>query len=213
MHFVFSKESFFFKFFPIFKWAIYTLLAINVYLFFTEQTLVEGMDSLAWVILLLLFEWETSQLGKPYTSKLEKYAIHLLRLAAYVVIITSAVEYSSAEYLAENGPLDMYNSWIWLAVVVAIEYDVYFPGYYRKWEWWLRNALKAVMYMALLVIAAMWGMEDYEGAFLDFYDAVLWILCFFAIELNIFRFEEEIPYQEEVDANPELAEKFDELVQ
>lgn len=207
-----SKNSLFFKVFPFFKWTVYVLLGYNVYLFFTEQTFVEGMDSLAWVILLLLFEWETTQLDRPYFSKLEKYAIHGLRLAAYVVIVLSAVEYSSAEYLAENGPLDMYNSWIWLAVVVAIEYDVYFPGYYRKWEWWLRNALKVGLYASLFVIAALWGMEDYDGAWLDFYDAVLWILCFFAIELNIFRFEDAIPYQEEIEAHPELAEEFDDLV-
>ena len=27
-----------------------------------------------------------------------------------------------------------------------------------------------------------------EGALLDFYDAALWILCFFAIEMNLLRF-------------------------
>jgi hypothetical protein len=212
MHLVFAKTSWVYKVFPYFKWTVYVLLSINVYLFFTEQTLVEGIDSLAWVVLLLLFEWETSELGKPALSKWKKYGIHLVRLVAYVFVVVSAIEYSTASYIAENGRLDMYNSWIWLGVVIALEYDVYFPGYYRKWEWWLRNALKIVMYAALIVIALLWGMENYEGAWLDFYDALLWILCFFAIELNVFRFEEEIPFQEEVEANPELAKEFDEIV-
>ena len=61
------------KAFPYFKWTVFGLLGINVILFFTEQTFVEGLDSLAWLTLLLLFEWETSQLDKPYVSRWEKW--------------------------------------------------------------------------------------------------------------------------------------------
>ena len=46
------------------------------------QTIVEGMESLAWLVLLLLLEWETSQLDKDYSSLFEK-----LFLLSYIVII------------------------------------------------------------------------------------------------------------------------------
>ena len=67
-----TAQSFFRAAFPYFKWTVYGLLAVNIYLFFSNATVLEGLDSLAWVVLLLLFEWETSQLDKPYTAAIEK---------------------------------------------------------------------------------------------------------------------------------------------
>jgi hypothetical protein len=34
----------------------------------------------------------------------------------------------------------------------------------------------------------LWGLK---GDVLDFYDAFLWILCFFVVELNVLNFEEQ----------------------
>lgn len=92
----------------------------------------------------------------------------------------------------------MVNALTWLAVVAVIEYDVYMPGLYSRVEWIIRNGLKVVLYFALIVFAIMWGIE---GAVLDFLDAFLWIVCFFFIELNIIQFEDEIPYEEELEEN------------
>lgn len=188
------SSPFFRQAFPVFKWTVYGLLAINIVLFFMNETFVEGMDSLGWVILLLLFEWETSQLDRPYTSKWEKWGIHGGRVLAYLVILNSALGYTSPEYIAEEGRLDMWNAWTWIAIAVLLEYDVYSPGEYIRWEWYLRNTLKVVLYAALFIYAVAWGLA---GSWLDFYDACLWILCFFAIEMNVFTFEEEIPYADE----------------
>jgi len=52
----------------------------------------------------------------------------------------------------------------------------------------LFNAFKISFYIALLVIAVYWGISS---DWLDFYDASLWILCFFMVELNIFKYETE----------------------
>ena len=193
----FAKDSAVYSYYSYFKWSIYSLLAINIVLFFVHQTFTEGLETLAWVCLLLLFEWETTQLGKPYINNWEKYAIHAGRFIAYVGILYSAYDYMTPEYRAENGSLDMYNSLTWLGVVILLEYDVYAEGLYGRVEWIIRNALKVILYAALFVYAAIWG---YQGAFLDFYDAALWIICFFAIELNIFKFEDNLPYSEDAKA-------------
>jgi len=182
------------KAFPYVKWTVFSLLGINVVLFFTERTLVEGLDNLAWLMLLLLFEWETSQLDKPYVSRWEKWGIHAGRILAYGLILNSAVGYSAADYIAEHGPVDLWNALTWLAIVLLLEYDVYSPGEYARWEWYLRNGAKLVLYTALFVFALLWGLN---GEWLDTYDALLWILCFFAIEVNVLEFEEEIPYRDE----------------
>lgn len=187
--FVFSSDSFLAKIFPLFKWSVFGLLGINMALFFINQTAVEGIESLAWLVLLILFEWETSQLDKPYISALERYSIHTGRILAYILILYSTYAYTTPEYISENGSTDMYNAITWLLIVFLLEYDVYFPGVYKKWEWHLRNTLKIALYGALFAIAVWWWID---GEFFDFYDAVLWIVCFFFIELNVFIFEEEI---------------------
>jgi hypothetical protein len=84
----------------------------------------------------------------------------------------------------------------WIGIVLLLEYDVYSPGEYSRWEWYLRSGAKLVLYAALFVFALLWGLE---GAWLDTYDALLWILCFFAIEVNVLEFEDEIPYRGETD--------------
>ncbi len=85
--------------------------------------------------------------------------------------------------------LDLANSMLWLLVCASIAYDIYAPGDYGGAEWRARNAVKMALYMALVAIAVTWGVE---GAWLDFYDAALWILCFSVVELNIFEFEEAV---------------------
>ena len=196
----FAKDSFFAKAYPFFKWMVYGLLGMSMVFFFLEQTIVEGMESLGWLLLLLLFEWETSQMDQPYISAWEKHGIFVGRLLAYAVILHSVYEHATPAYIAEHGALDMYNAGTWLLVVLALEYDVYFPGEYHRLEWLLRNLIKSSLYIALFLYAVIWGME---GELLDFYDAVLWILCFFFIELNILRFEDDIPYAEDLEQQGE----------
>lgn len=185
--------------FPWFKWTVFSLLAVNILLFLLTETITEGLDSLAWVVLLLLFEWETSQMDKPYVSKWERWGIHGGRIAAYGLILWTAVEYSSAAYIADKGVLDMWNAWTWIVIVLVLEYDVYAPGQYGRWEWYLRNAVKVTLYAALFVYALLWGLA---GSWLNFYDAFLWILCFFVIEMNVATYEEQIPYADEADPLP-----------
>ena len=45
--------------FRAFKWSVYGLLALNTVLFLLYETLVEGLDSLGWLVLLGVLERET----------------------------------------------------------------------------------------------------------------------------------------------------------
>jgi hypothetical protein len=64
--------------FILFKYTIYTLLAINIYLFSINGTFTETIDTAAWMVILALFEWETISLKEEYSGMLEKIAIALL---------------------------------------------------------------------------------------------------------------------------------------
>lgn len=178
------------RLFPWFKWTVFSLIGLNVLLFFTRETFTEGLDSLAWLSLLLLFEWETTRVDRPGTSPHRKALPHAGRILAYVMIFYSALDYSSAAYAAAHGRLDTWNSWTWIAIVLVLEAEVRFEHHYSRAGWLLRNSIKTVLYGALFVYASLWGLQ---GEWLDCYDALLWILCFFAIELNLV--EAEAPRQ------------------
>jgi len=186
------------KIFPYYKWSVYTLLGVNMLLYaFFEGNYDAAIENLTWIVLLLLFEWETSQMDKPYVSALEKYGLRVFVLICYVVILISAIDYSSDRYIERYGTLDAWNAWTWLLVVALLEYDVYAPGLYSRIEWILRNGAKAILYSALITYAVLWGFRE---DILNFWDAFLWIMCFFSIEMNVLKYEEEQPYEDEVPA-------------
>lgn len=171
------------KQFLLFKWSVYTLLAINVFLYFMESKITESIDTLSWVIIIGLYEWETTSLDKMYANKLEMYAITFFRILAYSILVYCAYDY----YLDEKW-LDLANSLTWFTVCATLEYDVYFPGNYDSSEWKIRNYIKISLYSLLFTYMVLWLIE---GRALDFYDAFLWLLAFIVIELNIFGFEQK----------------------
>jgi len=134
-------------------------------------------------------------MDKPYVNKLEKWGLRIGVIICYIIILISAIDYSGQRYISEYGTLDAWNAWTWLLVVVLLEYDVYAPGLYSKVEWFLRNGAKTILYIALITYAVIWGFRE---DILNFWDAFLWIACFFSIEMNVLKYEEELPYEEEV---------------
>ena len=168
------KQATYQSIYTVVKYVIYSLLAANIYVFFRHATFHEGLDCLGWLLLLAVFEWETGFAGA--TTPARKYLLLALELLAYSLIF-----YALAHYYMDESWLDLANALTWLALVASIEWDLH-----RKSEaqpaW--HRILKVVLYTALLLIAALWGIT---GDALNFYDALMWILCFFCIELNLLR--------------------------
>ena len=169
----------------LFKYTVYSLLIINVWLLFraagNDQFVpYKAIDQVGWLLILGVFEWETRQpvtnasrrrmLGWPLCVELLGYACALFALA---------------NYLHDRNWLDVVNSLVWLAISVTIWLDILRPVAAVTSAHRRRYIAKLGLYSATFVCAALWGVE---GARLDFYDAALWILCFFAIEMNLLRF-------------------------
>ena len=167
--------------FILFKYMIYALLTFNIYLFAINGTFTETIETAAWVVILALFEWETYHLNEEHWSFIEKGIISILSFFGYSVVL-----FSCYSYFIEAEWLDFINSLTWIFVILVLQYDIYFPGHYAKSEWTVRNILKFTLYGALFMFAVIWGIQ---GEALDFYDAFLWILSFFVIEMNVFNFE------------------------
>lgn len=86
--------------------------------------------------------------------------------------------------------VDVINSAVWLLVVLVLEIDVRLQEHDRLRGIALTasNAIKSVLYSALLLAAIYWGVK---GDFVDFWDAFLWLVAFVFIELNIFEWRHE----------------------
>ncbi|WP_322994207.1 hypothetical protein [Castellaniella sp.] len=142
-------------------------------------------------MLLGSFEYETSSPSEEYSSPIEKYVLLALQITGYTLAIYASWSY----WQAELWP-DFINTLAWLGVCAAIAYDVHAPGEYGGLEWRIRNVVKGGLYTVLLAVALWWA---YDGlvvdrsahGLLELYDALLWIVCFGVIELNIFANEAE----------------------
>jgi len=167
--------------FPLFKWLVYALLAANVVLYGMHGTVNEQLDTAAWVVLLLLFEWET---GGWRLGPRGRVVVHATRLLASLAVVTAC-----AAYAAQREWLDFANALAWLGVVVALELEVRVPPTRRRFHL-ARRALAFGLYAALTAFLVAWlliGIAERDaGAWLDAWDAALWLLAFAAIELNVF---------------------------
>ena len=113
------------RIFQFFKYSVYALLTINIYLFFIEEwaamahrfsdglyieDIIEGfaatIDTTAWVVLLLMFELETYVLDDRHFTKRVTWSLHGLRAICYVFIIYSFYGYlSKLLFLNGSGPM------------------------------------------------------------------------------------------------------------
>jgi hypothetical protein len=262
------------RIFQGFKYAIYALLTLNIYWFFNEEFAAAGLqfndgvaltriieayaatiDTLAWVVLLLLFELETYVLHDHHLTKPVVWTLQTVRVISYTFIVyafygyinnltvfndavplagvsdlcalvdhwsysTNLDEYVAitsancksfssatvffqlsgmlavidAQGLADSKALawiDVINAAAWLLVVLVLEIDVRlqerkcFAGAALKTS----NAMKVLLYLLLLLAAIYWGVN---GNFLDFWDAFLWLVAFFFIELNVVEWRHEV---------------------
>lgn len=168
--------------FVVFKWSVYALLALNVVLYGAHGTVNEQLDTAAWVVLLLLFEWETggwslASRGRPF--------VHVLRALAGATVVWTCVGYAR-----DGAWLDFANALAWLGVLAALELEIRVPPSRRRLHRG-RLAVLALLYATLLALMLAWlamGLRDVAnaGAWLDAWDALLWLVAFVAIELNVF---------------------------
>lgn len=169
--------------FSTFKWSVYALLAANVWLYAQHGRVTEWLDTAAWFLLLMLFEWETAG-GR--IARRARTALHGLR-----VLASLAIAVACAGYALEAEWLDFANQATWLAVVALLELEVRVPAE-RTSLHRLRRLLAGACYAALFAFLLAWVGAAPTGAepgqsLLDAWDAALWLVAFVAIELNVVR--------------------------
>jgi len=93
------------------------------------------------------------------------------------------------------------NAGTWLIIVVLLEAEVWMQlkDMLTARLMSVSKYLKGFFYLLLFLCAAYWG---FEGSFLDFWDAFLWLVAFIFIEMNIFQWHEETVEAQESEFSP-----------
>ena len=86
--------------------------------------------------------------------------------------------------------VDVINAGVWILIVVILEVDVRLQehGRFEGAALNFSNGLKFIFYSILFLAAIYWGIK---GDFVDFWDAFLWLLAFFFIEMNVVEWRHE----------------------
>ena len=182
------------------KAAVFALLVLNAGIYLAFGTFSDGLDSIAWLTLLALFELETGRkkLGRtPFLSNThsvvrggkeasEKVCVPFSTVAvvhAIRLICVAAIGIAAAGYLYNSEWLDAANSGLWIAVVALLEVGVRRPAAVAAQRARF-TAAAATLYAGLLAVVLAWL---WRGEWFDAYDAALWLMGFATIEMNVLR--------------------------
>jgi hypothetical protein len=159
--------------YPWLKALVIALLACNTAVYVASGTLSEAFDSAAWLALLASFELETGFSGR-FSEGRATAVLRGVRLAAAAAILAAAIG-----YVRGNDWLDAINLGLWIAIVILLELDVRAerarPGF---------MAITLMLYAGLAVLVVAWA---WRGEWFDAYDALLWLIAFFTIEINVLK--------------------------
>ncbi len=196
------------RLFQLFKYVVYAFLAMNVYWFFVEEyaaaplrypngvglanlqeTYTATIDTLAWVILLLMFELETSVLEDKQFTKAVSWTLHGLRAACYVVIVLAFVGYidvvvfnSGAELLAGVSSACALPPGEWSWATTLGEYTVITAANCAEWS----NATEFFKFPDAAAIVDGTGLTDIiRLAWVDVINAGVWILVVILLEIDV----------------------------
>jgi hypothetical protein len=163
--------------YPCFRAALVALLAWNTAVYLWSGTRSEALDSTAWLVLLLSFELETGRGERRIGPRVALFA-RACRLGAAAALVAATIG-----YVGEKEWLDAINMGLWVAVVALLDIQVRHPGIAARRRR-VFTAAAAVLYSALAALVLAWA---WRGEWFDAYDALLWLIAFAAIEMNIFR--------------------------
>jgi hypothetical protein len=159
--------------YPKFKLVIVALITLNAVIYAIVDTLTSAVDALAWLVLLVLYELEANGAAPMAENTLHRIRNVLIAVIALVFV----------SYVHDSEWLDVVNSALWFALIALLELEVRWPDKvfkYRQGYWWAT----VTVFAGLVAMVITWA---WHSAWLDVYDATLWIVAFASIEVDIFQ--------------------------
>lgn len=104
--------------------------------------------------------------------------------------IKAVVDQAGLQDIRALAWVDVINACVWILIVLILEFDVRMQerGILEGAALKSSNVIKFVLYSILFLAAVYWG---FKGDFVDFWDAFLWLVAFFFIEMNVVEWRKE----------------------
>lgn len=196
------------KIFQLFKYSVYALLTLNIYLFFVIEwaasphrfadgiilfdiieAYVATIDTAAWVILLLMFELETYVLDDRHFTKRVTWTLHGLRAFCYIFIVYAFYGYlTKLIFLSGSGPLPNVSD-ICSLVDGQWAYAVDFDEYATLTA---ANCASFSTANAFLQFPGLFAAVDQAGltdiirlAWVDVINSAVWLLVVLVLEIDV----------------------------
>jgi hypothetical protein len=157
------------------KALLFALLAIDTGWFAWSGATSKAIDAAAWLTLLALFDVEARLAARPRHRRID-LTLQALRLAAAAGVIAATLR-----YVFEDNVLDTINSALWIGVVVLLETQLRFPALAARART-LFGGIALLLYGGLAVLVAVWA---WRAEWFDAYDALLWLVAFALLELEV----------------------------
>ena len=159
--------------YPKFKLALVVLLTLNATIFAMVDTLISAVDALVWLALLVLYELEANSAAPMAENTLKRIRNVLIAIISLVFV----------SYVHDSEWLDVVNSALWFVLIILLELEVRWPDkvYQYRQSYWLSTV---TVFAGLIAMVIAWA---WQSAWLDVYDAILWIVAFGSIEVDIFQ--------------------------
>lgn len=195
--------------FQLFKYTVYALLTLNVYLFFAVEwaaashrfvngvaleDIIEGfaasIDTAAWVVLLLMFELETYVLSDEQFSRRVTWTLHGIRATCYAFIVYAFYGYvSKLLFLFDAVPLANVSDLCslvanqWAYAVDFDEYEVITAANCAT----VSTATSFFQLSGLTAVVDALGLRDITRlAWVDVINSAVWLLVVMVLELDVF---------------------------
>lgn len=148
-------------------------LLINAIVFLARGEFNDSFDSLAWIVLMVLYEIETGRIAGFQTAKIK---LAWVRQCAVLTVVLAELS-----YLWEGAWLDGVYSLLWLMVVALFEFEsrcqdkvVAHPQLFRL--------IGAGLTLGMIGVIGAWL---FDRAFFNAYDGLIWSLAFLIIDLDL----------------------------
>jgi len=196
------------KIFQLFKYSVYALLTLNIYLFFVIEwaasphrfadgiilfdiieAYVATIDTAAWVILLLMFELETYVLDDRHFTKRVTWTLHGLRAFCYIFIVYAFYGYlTKLIFLSGTGPLPNVSDLCslvdgqWAYAVDFDEYAILTAANCASFS----TANAFLQFPGLFAVVDQAGLTDIiRLAWVDVINSAVWLLVVLVLEIDV----------------------------
>ncbi len=194
--------------FTLFKYSVYAAVILNIYLFFVEEwtasllqypdgvpagSLVEAyaatIDTAAWVILILMFETETSILSDEHFTRPVVWSLHMLRVLSYCFIVYAFYGYivnvqvvSQVDFATGITNLCDHVSGNWSYAVILDQYELITGENCSSFS----DASRYYQYTGMQVLVDQAGYRDIlRLAWVDVINSGVWLLVVLNLEIDV----------------------------